>query len=199
MLRRIADFRVSSADLPTSTRLRIRRGESPTLFPSLKRVPARHGDHIPRLLRVCKTPSRLIQPLPRLAKPCGFSGLWICRRSVLIELVVFAPIVAVVCGLPCFHPFLRLHAINIRLEGGRLARGEEVLGRPVPGEMMSVFVPWAELGGKGEGKRTEATWRTPLGICRGQTWLLRTYEALNVAGRLGAGDALSPSARGNEA
>ena len=46
--------------------------------------------------------------------------------TVLVVLVILAPVVAVIRILLCFDPFLRFGAIDVGLERRRLSCGEEI-------------------------------------------------------------------------
>lgn len=133
-------------------------GESTVLLSCLERVPtSRLRDWWP--LRIREAPVRLVEALCLLAIACGRNGHG--RRilcAVLIELVVFAPVVAIVGVLLRFDPFLGLHAVHIGLERGWLPSLEDVLRLGVTGRVDGQLQNVGKISATYSGDRVESPW-----------------------------------------
>jgi hypothetical protein len=109
--------------------------EGSLLFACLEGVPA-SWTWKGLLLGICETSGWLVESLTRLPEARRH---WRRRRgsvgAILVELVVIAPVITVICVLLGLDPFLSLHAVNISLEVRRLASREEGLLLTVPGVM----------------------------------------------------------------
>ena len=108
------------------------------LISRLERVPSAR---VRRLLPlwVGKAARRLSQPLARLSKSSVHRGIRLGREgflfgAVLVVLVILAPVAAVVGVRFGFNPLLRLRAVDICFERGRLAGRVKVLGLAISGE-----------------------------------------------------------------